>query len=71
MNRQERRAHVRRLGGDWRREQAAKRHADEMDRTALQMSPQQARILLGMWASAPGRTQAEVDAMNGKGPECL
>lgn len=66
MNRHQRRGHVKRVGGDWRREQRAKRHADEMDTTALRMSPEEARRVLAAWAAVPGRTQAEVDAMNGR-----
>lgn len=67
MNRHQRRGHVKRAGGDWHREQRAKRHADEMDTTALRMSPEEARRALAAWAAVPGRTQAEVDAMNGRG----
>jgi hypothetical protein len=67
MNRQQRRGHVKRAGGDWRREQAAKRHADAMDTAALQMSPEQARRALAEWAARPGHSQAEVDALNGRG----
>lgn len=66
MNRQQRRGHVKRAGGDWCREQSAKRHADEMDTTALRMSPEEARRMLAAWAARPGHTQAEVDAMNGR-----
>lgn len=64
MNRHQRRGHVKRASGDWRREQRAKRHADEMDTTALRMSPEDARRALAAWAAVPGRTQAEVDALN-------
>lgn len=64
MNRRERRAHVKRAGGDWRREQRAKRHADEMETTALRMSPEDARRMLAEWAARPGHTQADVDHLN-------
>lgn len=66
MNRAQRRGHIKRAGGDWRREQAAKRSADASDRVALQMSPEDARRALAAWAAQPGRSQAEVDAMNGR-----
>lgn len=64
MNRHQRRGHVKRAGGDWRREQAAKRRADEMDTTALRMSPAEARRALAEWAVRLGHSQAEVDALN-------
>lgn len=66
MNREQRRRAVRQAGGNWRREMAAKRAADASDRVALQMSPEQARKLLAEWAARPGRSQADVDALNGK-----
>lgn len=66
MNRRERRGHVKRAGGDWRREQRARRFADEMDTTALRMSPAEARRTLAEWARRPGHSQAEVDALNGR-----
>lgn len=76
MSRAERRGRVKRAGGDWRREQAAKRQADASDRMALQMSPTDARRALAAWAAQPGRSQAEVDALNrgagasiGEGPD--
>lgn len=64
MNRASRRRHVKQAGGSWQREQRAKRHADEMDVTALRTSPEDARRMLAAWAAIPGRTQAEVDALN-------
>jgi hypothetical protein len=48
---------VKKAGGDWRREQRAKRFADEMDTTALRMSPEDARRTLAAWA-APARAYA-------------
>ena len=65
-NRASRRKAVKRAGGDWRREQRAKRHADEMDTTALRMSPDEARRTLAAWAARPCHTQAEVDVLNGR-----
>lgn len=65
MNRTQRRRVIKQAGGNWRREQAAKRAADASDRAALQLSPADARRILGQWAARPGRTQAEVDALNG------
>lgn len=64
MNRHQRRGHIKRAGGDWHREQSAKRHADEMDTTALRMSPDEARLALAAWAARPGHSQAEVDRLN-------
>lgn len=66
MNRSQRRGHVKRSGGNWPREQAAKRSADASDWVALQMSPDGARRALAEWADRPGRSQAEVDALNGR-----
>lgn len=66
MNRHQRRGHVKRAGGDWRRERRTKRHADEMDTTALRMSPEEARRVLAEWAARPGHSQAEVDTLNGR-----
>ena len=70
MNRAGRRDHVKR-GGDWRREQAAKRAADAMDTAALQMSPADARRALAEWADRPGHSQAEVDALNGRAADAI
>lgn len=70
-NRSARRHHVKQAGGSWRREQRAKRHADEMDTTALRTSPEDARRMLAAWAAIPGRTQAEVDALNVRGLDVL
>lgn len=64
MNRAARRRSVAQQGGSWQREQRAKRHADEMDTTALRTSPEDARRMLAAWAAIPGRTQAEVDVLN-------
>lgn len=66
MNRQQRRGHIKRSGGNWPREQTAKRHADEMDTAALRMSPEEARRALAEWAARPGHSQAEVNALNGE-----
>lgn len=65
-NRASRRKAVKAAGGDWPREQAAKRHADVMDTTALRMFPDEARRALAEWAARPGHSQAEVDALNGR-----
>lgn len=64
MSRKERRSRVKFAGGNWAREQAAKRSADAMDTAALQMSPAEARRALAEWAARPGHSQAEVDALN-------
>lgn len=66
MNRQQRRARVKSAGGNWPREQAAKRSADASDTAALQISPADARRALAQWAARPGHSQAEVDALNGR-----
>lgn len=63
-NRNARRRRVKQSGGDWQREQRAKRHADEMETTALRMSPEEARRMLAEWAARTEHTQAEVDALN-------
>lgn len=55
-NRSARRRRVKQAGGNWQREQRAKRHADEMDTTALRTSPEDARRMLAAWAAVPGRT---------------
>ncbi len=68
MNRAQRRGDVKRAGGNWPREQEAKRHAGVMDGIALRMSPQEARRMLAEWAARPGRSQAEVDRLNQGAP---
>lgn len=57
MNRAARR---RSLGAKFKVTQDAKR----LERRALTMTPAQARKLLAEWAARPGRTQADVDALN-------
>jgi hypothetical protein len=59
MNRADRRAQLR---GKFKVVQEAKR----IEQRALRMTPAQARELLARWAAKQGRTQAEVDAMNGR-----
>lgn len=36
----------------------------EVERSALNLTPDEARAMLARWAAMPGRTQAEVDALN-------
>lgn len=70
-NRHARRRAVKNSGRNWHREQGAKRAADRSDRTALQTSPEEARRLLAEWAAKPGRTQSDVDALNGRAADGL
>lgn len=35
-----------------------------VERSALNLTPDEARAMLARWAAQPGRTQAEVDALN-------
>lgn len=67
MNRTERRRAARAAGISWRQAQIDRMLAEgheKMIAGALQMSPEEARERLARWAAVPGRTQAEVDAMN-------
>lgn len=41
----------------------------EVERAALNLTPEKARELLAHWAAQPGRTQADVDAMNRNGDD--
>lgn len=66
MNRHQRRGAVKVAGGAWRREMDAKRNAARLEAVALRTSPEEARRLLAQWAAMPGRSQAEVDALNRK-----
>lgn len=68
-NRHARRRAVKQGGGNWRRERAAKRAADASDWVALLMPPLDARRILAEWAGRPGRTQADVDALNRMGTD--
>lgn len=68
MNRNERRRRAARDGIPWARAQqehyfreGAKRAEENI---ALRMTPEEAREALAKWAARPGRTQAEVDALN-------
>lgn len=63
MNRQKRRREAKQGGIPWRDMRAAEKAAA----VALRMSPVQAREALARWAAQPGRSQAEVDALNAKG----
>lgn len=65
MNRHQRRGYVKRSGGNWSREQEAKRHAAAMDTAALRISPEEARRALAGWA-ARTHSRAEVDTLNGR-----
>lgn len=61
MNRQERRCAAKAKGIRWPDVQTA-RSAEDI---ALRLTPKQAREALARWAAQPGRSQADVDAMNG------
>jgi len=43
--------------------------ATDVERAALKLTPEKARELLARWAAERGRSQAEIDAMNGRGPD--
>lgn len=60
MNRADRRHAAKSKGIPWSDVQAARSAED----AALRMTPVQARETLARWAAQPGRSQAEVDAMN-------
>ncbi len=68
MNRHQRRAEAKLGGVPWRRARMAHMMAQGADKAVtgmLQMTPEQARETLAMWAARPGRTQEEVDRLNG------
>jgi hypothetical protein len=70
LNRQQRRSSAARQGIPWRQAQIERLLRDGADRAeslAVRMSPEDAREALARWAAVPGRTQAEVDAMNQRG----
>lgn len=57
MNRAARRRAAKEAGIPWADQRA--------EAEALKLSPARARELLALWAAQPGRTQAEIDALNG------
>lgn len=67
MNRSDRRRAAKQAGINWR-DHAGDRHREraaiEAERVALRMSPEEARATLARWAAQPGRSQAEIDALN-------
>ena len=60
MNRHERRRIAAKAGKPMGR-------MSEVERAALDLTPEEARAMLARWAAEPGRSQADVDAMNGRG----
>ena len=66
VNRHQRRSASKSAGLDWRANQEASRRAAQMEAAALAMTPQAARRKLAEWAARPGRSQAEVNAMNAR-----
>lgn len=62
-NRADRRREAKRARVSWRDIRAA----EKAEGVALRMSPVEAREALARWAAQPGRSQAEVDALNAKG----
>ena len=66
MSRHDRRAQAKAAGLDWRANQRASRTASRVEARILTMPASEARRLLAEWAATPGRSQAEVDAMNAR-----
>jgi len=66
MNRSDRRRAAREAGIDFAAQQRAERDTARLEAACLKLSPATARKILAEWAAKPGRSQAEVDAMNGK-----
>jgi hypothetical protein len=64
MSRADRRREAKLAGVPWRDIRAA----EKAEGVALRMDPAQARAALARWAAEPGRTQAEIDALNGAMP---
>lgn len=62
MNRAERRRAAKAKGIPWSDVQTARSAED----VALRLTPNEARAALARWAAQPGRSQAEVDEMNGR-----
>jgi hypothetical protein len=62
MNRADRRRAAKADGVDW----ADVRRARRAQEVAMRLTPEQAREALARWAAQPGRSQAEVDALNAK-----
>jgi hypothetical protein len=69
MNRADRRRAAKEAGLDWRANQRASRAASRVEAACLAMPASEARRILAEWAAVPGRTQAEVDAMNARGAD--
>lgn len=67
MSRKDRRRAAREAGIDFAAQQRAERDMARREAACLKMSPAAARRILAEWAAQPGRSQAEVDAMNGRG----
>ena len=44
---------------------------EKSERDAAELGPEECRRLLAEWAAQPGRTQAEIDALNGAIPQKL
>lgn len=63
MSRADRRREAKAAGVPWRDIRAA----EKAEGVALRMLPSEAREALARWAAQPGRSQAEVDALNAKG----
>jgi len=66
MSRHERRRAAKEAGLDWRANQRASRTAARVEAACLAMPASEARRLLAEWAAQPGRSQADVDAMNAR-----
>lgn len=60
MNRKDRRHAAKADGVGW----ADVRRARRAQEVALRLTPEQAREALARWAAHPGRSQADVDALN-------
>ena len=66
MSRHDRRRRAKEAGLDWRANQRASRQASRVERAVLAMPASEARKILAEWAALPGRSQADVDAMNAR-----
>lgn len=69
-NRAARRREAKQAGISWAKAQAERIFREGAERAetniACHMTPEEAREALAKWAAMPGRTQEEVDRLNGK-----
>lgn len=67
MNRADRRRAAKARSIPWCDVQTARSAED----VALRLTPEEARAALARWAAQPGRSQADVDAMNAGGVDAI